>query len=236
MGRVRTRGKRLVCNESHVSPAAETWPAALAQITMLGLMLVAVLLGPLLAVATVPPGLKGDYKELKEPSTHLPGKVKLIEFADFYCPHCHSFEQAVIPVLKQEFGDRLDITMIGFPVIPGKLPTAFEMYEQAKVMGKGTEMKHVLFRSIHKDHVQIFDRVLREAIAKEIGLDPVAFEAGLASGKPVRALEEGKKLGLRVNIQQTPTVVLDGNIKVETLSLENLKTLIQSILDSDKKR
>jgi thiol:disulfide interchange protein DsbA len=188
------------------------------------------------SLAAVPAGLNGDYKELKEPSTHSPGKVKLTEFADFYCPHCHSFEQVVIPALKKEFGDRLEVTMIGFPVIPGKLPTAFEMYEQAKMMGKGAEMKQVLFRSIHKDQVQIFDRVLREAIAKEVGLDPVAFEAGLASGKPVRALEEGKKMGMRVNIQQTPTVVLDGNIKVETLSPDNLKTLIQSILDADKKR
>jgi protein dithiol oxidoreductase (disulfide-forming) len=186
--------------------------------------------------AAVPAGLKGDFKELNEPSTHTSGKVKLTEFADFYCPHCHSFEQVVIPALKKEFGDHLEVTMIGFPVIPGKLPTAFEMYEQAKVMGKGTEMKQALFRSIHKDQVQIFDRVLREAMAKEIGLDPVAFEAGLASGKPVRALEEGKKLGLRVNIQQTPTIVLDGNIKVETLSPDNLKTLIQSILEADKKR
>jgi len=71
---------------------------------------------------------------------------------------------------------------------------------------------------------------------KQIGLDPVAFEAGLASAKPARAFEEGKKWGLRVKVQQTPTVVLDGNIKVEELTIENLKTIIQSILDSDRKR
>src|SRR4029078_8559885 len=36
----------------------------------------------------VPAELKGKYEILKdEPSTHQRGKVKLIEFADFYCPH-----------------------------------------------------------------------------------------------------------------------------------------------------
>ena len=36
------------------------------------------------------PELKGKFEVLKgEVSTHTPGKVKLIEFADFYCPHCH---------------------------------------------------------------------------------------------------------------------------------------------------
>lgn len=184
----------------------------------------------------VPAGLKGTFQELKEPSTHTPGKVKLTEFADFYCPHCHMFEQGALPVLEKEFGDRLEVTMVGFPVIPGKLPTAFDMYEQARTMGKGTEMKRVLFRTIHTDRVQILDRLIRESLIKEVGLDPSAFEAGLASGKPAKAVEQGKKWGQRVEVKQTPTLLLDGNIKVELLAPENLITVIRSILDADGKR
>lgn len=183
------------------------------------------------------PQLKGKYTLLdKEPSTHTPGKVKLTEFADFYCPHCHMFEEAGLPVLEKEFGNKLEITMVGFPVIPGKLPTAFDMYEQAKVMGKGQEMRQVLFRTIHKDHLHVLDKTIRELLIKEVGLDPVAFEAGLASGKPAKALEEGKKWGQRVKVDHTPTVILDGNIKAETIDPDNLKTLIQSILNGDTKR
>lgn len=181
-------------------------------------------------------GLKGKFIELREPSTHTPGKVKLTEFADFYCPHCHMFEQSVLPVLEKEFGDRLEVTLVGFPVIPGKLPTAFDMYEQAKVMGKGPEMKRVLFRTIHKDRLHILDRVIREVLVKEVGLDPVVFEAGLASGKPARAVEEGKAWGKRVNVQGTPTILLDGNIKAEAIDPDNLKSVIHSILESDVRR
>lgn len=183
-------------------------------------------------------GLKGKFEEMKEPSTHTPGKVKLTEFADFYCPHCHMFEQSALPLLEKEFGNKVEVTMVGFPIIPGKLPTAFEMYEQAKMMGKGNEMKRVLFRTIHKDRTEILDRLIREALIKEVGLDVAAFEAGLASGKPVRALEEGKKWGQRVKVQSTPTVLLDGNIKLEAdaLNPENLKTVIHSILAADGKR
>jgi thiol:disulfide interchange protein DsbA len=180
--------------------------------------------------------LKGKYVELKEPSTHVPGKVKMTEFADFYCPHCHLFEQVAVPELKKEFGDRLEITMVGFPVIRGKLPTAFEMYEQARAMGKGPEMKQALFRTIHKDRLEMLDGVLRAALAREVGLDPAAFEAGLASGKPAKAVQEGKKLGERMKVESTPTIVLDGHVKVEPLDMENLKTIIRSILASDAKR
>lgn len=180
--------------------------------------------------------LKGKYELVNEPSTHVKGKVKLVEFADFYCPHCHHFEEAGLPVLKKEFGDRLEATMVGFPVFRQMLPTPFEMYEQAKMMGKGEEMKKVLFRTIHTDKVKFLDKSLRAVLIKEVGLDPVAFEQGLESGKPIKALEEGKRWGERINLQQTPTLLLDGNIKVTDINPENVKLVIQSILDQDAKK
>ena len=83
---------------------------------------------------------------------------------------------------------------------------------------------------------EILDRLIRESLIKEVGLDPSAFEAGLASGKPAKAVEQGKKWGQRVEVKQTPTLLLDGNIKVELLAPENLITVIRSILDADGKR
>ncbi len=180
--------------------------------------------------------LKGKYEKINEASTHVKGKVKLVEFADFYCPHCHHFEESGLPVLKKEFGDKLEATMVGFPVFRQMLPTPFEMYEQAKTMGKGEEMKKVLFRTIHTDKVKFLDKSLRAALIKEVGLDPVAFEQGLESGKPIKALDEGKKWGERINLQQTPTLLLDGNIKVTDINPENVKVVIQSILDQDGKK
>ncbi len=190
------------------------------------------------AAGAAKPELKGKFELLKdEPSSHQPGKVKLVEFADFYCPHCHRFDGEGLPILEKEFGNKLDVTMVGYPVIAGKLPTAFDMYEQAKMMGKGNEMKRVLFRTIHKDKVTgILDRTLRQALIREVGLDPKAFEEGLESAKPAKAFEEGRKWGDRIKVQQTPTVLLDGNIKVEQIDPDNLKVIIQSILDADGKR
>jgi protein dithiol oxidoreductase (disulfide-forming) len=191
-----------------------------------------------ISVHSASPELKGTYEILKdEPSTHQPGKVKLVEFADFYCPHCHHFDGEGLPILEKEFGKKLETTMVGFPVIRGKLPTAFDMYEQAKLMGKGDEMKRVLFRTIHKDKVTgVLDRSLREALIKEVGLDPKAFEEGMASGKPAQLFEDGKKWGERINVQQTPTLLLDGNIKIDKIDPENVRVVIQSILDADKKK
>ena len=184
------------------------------------------------------PELKGKFEVLKgEVSTHTPGKVKLVEFADFYCPHCHRFDGEGLALLEKEFGNKLEATMVGFPVIHGKLPTPFDMYEQAKMMGKGNAMKAVLFRTIHTDKITgVLDRSLREVLIKEVGLDPKVFEEGMTSGKPAKIFEEGRKWGERIKVQSTPTVLLDGNIKAENIDPENLKLIIQSILDADGKK
>jgi thiol:disulfide interchange protein DsbA len=188
----------------------------------------------------LPLDLNGKFEILTgEVSTHTPGKVKLIEFADFYCPHCHHFDETGLPLLVKEFGNRLEITMVGFPVIRGKLPTAFDMYEQAKMMGKGNEMRTVLFRTIHKDKIDgVLDRSLREVLIKEVGLDPKAFEEGMASGKPARAVDDGQRWGVRIKVSSTPSILLDGNIKVDgaNMTQENVVTVIRSILDADAKK
>lgn len=186
------------------------------------------------------PELMGKFEILKdEPSTHQPGKVKVVVFADFYCPHCHHFEETGVPLLLKEFGNKVDITMVGFPVISGKLPTVFDMYEQAKLMGKGDQMKTILFRTIHKDKVDgVFDRSIRSLLIKEAGLDVAAFEAGLESGKPARLFEEGRRWGERIKVSSTPSLLLDGNIKVDGANMtpENVVTIIRSVLEADAKK
>lgn len=196
----------------------------------------ALLIGIFASTTTAFSALQGEYEMMvDEPSLHEPGKVILLEFADFYCPHCHMFERVVVSKLQKEFGDQLETRMIGFPVMPGKLPTAFEMYNQAVAMGKGQKMKEVLFQSIHEKDIQMFDKTMRSLILKEVDLDATEFEAGLATGKPFQTLGKGKEWGERIKVTHTPTVVLDGNIRIGTLTFDNLKMVIQSILDQENK-
>lgn len=187
-----------------------------------------------LAIGATSNTIEGEYELLDEPSKHEKGKVILFEFADFYCPHCHMFEKIVVTKLAEEFGDEFEARLIGFPVMPGKLPTAFEMYEQAVTMGKGPEMKDALFGAIHGKKIEVFDKTIRRLLLKKLELDVEVFEKGLASGVPYRTLEKGKAWGERIKVTHTPTIVIDGNIRVANLTEENLKTIIQSILEQDK--
>ncbi|RMH06833.1 MAG: disulfide bond formation protein DsbA [Nitrospirae bacterium] len=199
-------------------------------VTVLGLLLSMLGTWPIMEIGAAEPSLPGHYQLLDEPSRHEPGKVILFEFADFYCPHCHMFETRVVPLLKQEFGEQLEVRLVGFPVIPNKPSTAFEMYEQAKLMGKGQEMKRILFRTIHEHHIPFFDKSIRAILIKAVGLDVHAFEEGLKNGQAFQAFQEGIRWGERIGVSHTPTIVLDGNILVDQPDVNNLKTIIRGIL------
>jgi thiol:disulfide interchange protein DsbA len=124
-------------------------------------------------------------------------------------------------------------------VIPGKLPTPFDMYEQAKLMGKGDQMKAVLFRIIHKEKLDgVLDRSIRAMLIREVGLDVNTFEMGMESGKPAKLFEEGRRWGERIKVSSTPSLLLDGNIKVDGANMtpENVIIIIRSILEADAKK
>jgi len=170
------------------------------------------------------------YRLLHEPSTHVKDRVKMEVFVDFYCPHCHHFEALLLPALRSEFGNRLDVTEIGLPVIRNKPLLPFELYEVALAEGKGTAMAKVLFRTLQDEKLDIQDPAVESNVITEVGLDPDFVKQRLASGGPARALNDGIARAARDGVQGTPTILLDGYVLTENSSVENLSMLIHKLL------
>jgi len=173
------------------------------------------------------------YRLLKEPSMHTAGKVKLEIFVDFYCPHCHRFEASVLPELRKEFGDKLEVTEVGFPVIRNKPVLPFELYEAARAEGKGAAMAHVLFRVLQDEKRDIENPDVQALVIKESDLNVDVVTKRLASGDPKRRLEEGISRGNRYGVHATPTVLLDGYVLSEVPTEETLRPLIGKLLSGE---
>ena len=170
------------------------------------------------------------YRLLKEPSIHTSGKVKVEVFVDFYCPHCHHFETTVLPILKREFNDRLEVITTGFPVIRNKPETPFLLYEAARADGKGVDMARILFRVLHDEKGDLQDPGVEARVVREAGLQPASVTKLLASGDPERRFKEGIARAEHLGVLSTPTVLLDDHVLVEEASAEVLSPLIHKLL------
>ena len=166
---------------------------------------------------------------------HESGKVKMVIFFDFFCPHCHEFDTVVVPLLRSEYGKRLQVTYIGFPILYEDSVIPVEAYELAKDEGKGEEMKDAIFDAIYYQRKDGANTDVLASIAKSIGLDSEKFREKLSSGIKKKVALEGKELAKSYGAKGTPTVILDGNILIKDNSLPAISSVINKILEGDKK-
>ncbi len=125
--------------------------------------------------------------------------VRLVEFFDYQCPHCQLFK----PMLERALADREGKAVLHYMMFP--LPShensklASQAALAAAAMGKFHEMHDLLF-SKSPNHKR--DDVI--GYAKQIGLDPAAFEKQFDAQLP--HVESDVAQGDAAGVNATPTL------------------------------
>jgi thiol:disulfide interchange protein DsbA len=182
----------------------------------------------------------GKFGTMNKPSTYEPGKVKITEFLKFNCGHCYALNQQ-LPAIKKKYGDRLEITykpMLWRTAAADKgFEKSIEAYILAERMGKGEEMKDALFKALFVDKKDLTSEITLGEIGKSVGLGD-DFVTALKNGDAKDEAEADITLAESIPVDETPTVIINGNLKVNpsltnedmTLMTNNLDTIIGSLL------
>lgn len=181
-----------------------------------------------------PPGEKFVVIPDKK-NTHERGKVKMIIFFDFFCPHCHQFDSVVTPLLEREYGKKLQISYIGYPIIYEDSVIPIEAFELAKDEGKGEEMKNAIFDAIYYKRKEGASYDVLTSLAQSIGMNAEKFRKKLESGEKKKSVLDGKELAKSYGAKSTPTVIIDGNTLIKDNTLATVSSVIDKILAGDKK-
>jgi protein-disulfide isomerase len=156
------------------------------------------------------------------------GKVTLVEFGDFQCPACGTYESLVRQVTADNSAT-LKVVFRHFPLtqIHQNALSAAKASEAAALQGKFWEMHDILY-----DKQEEWSKGLKAndyflTYATTIGLDTVKFTKDLGSkvieDKILAEYKEGTVLG----IQGTPTFFINGKMIETPRSLEAFNTLIK---------
>jgi protein-disulfide isomerase len=150
--------------------------------------------------------------------------VTIIEFTDYQCSSCAKL-QPVMDRLLAEYSGKVRLVTRDFPL--QQHPYAFkaaEAAEAAREQGKYWEYTTILFQNqgaLGSDQLKEYARQLR--------LDVEKFDAALASGKFARKVQRDVQDGLRIGVQATPTVFVNGR-RVSEKTYEPLKAEIEGAL------
>jgi protein-disulfide isomerase len=129
---------------------------------------------------------------------YVPGKINVVEFADFECPYCRTMHP-ILARLNREYGDRVNFHQLHMP-LPGHphSMSAAAAAVCAENVGKGHEMKDLLFTRA------LDERAPREH-AQALGLDLETFDHCVNSAATVRRIEEDKEIILNGGFRGLPT-------------------------------
>lgn len=164
-------------------------------------------------------------------------KVTLIEYGDFQCPACSTYEP-VVQKLQEDFKNDLVFSYRHFPLtqIHQNAILSAKASEAAGRQEKFWEMHDFLYEMQTEWSIAGNAKEIFIGYAKTLGLNVAQFEQDLSlktiEEKIKTDFEEGSKLGVR----GTPTFFLDGKKIENPRSYEDFKLLIESSIKNSSEK
>jgi len=137
--------------------------------------------------------------------------VVIMEFSDFLCPHCRTFNAMSGKLLRQNYASTGAVRWISFdfPLWPDSWAPAIAV-QCAKRQGKYYEMKDLLFARVESWSGGGNPNRKFVDYARDLGLDAGAFKSCVDGQETAAAVQASKKYGESLGISSTPSIFFNG--------------------------
>ena len=153
--------------------------------------------------------LAQPYSQLNPPQpTEGGGKVEVIEFFWYGCPHCYSLEPAVVSWAKKV---PPDVVFKRVPAVPSDAwADAARMFYTFEAMGKLDEYHQKVFDAIHKSNVNMNNKKTRDEWLQKNGIDPAKYAEVEKSFSVATKVNRAKQLTYAYKVDSVPRVAVNG--------------------------
>ena len=171
-----------------------------------------------------------EYRELSTPQpTDTPGKIEVIEFFWYGCPHCYDFEPLLNPWVKKLPKD------VQFRRIPAIFNDEWEKsaraYYTLEAIGEGERLHKPLFDAVHTgSRLKVANEAaVTEWLGKQ-GVDTKKFAAAYRSFSVEGKLKRAAQLTQTYKLEGVPAIAVNGKYVVMT---DNIKSFDQMLAVTD---
>jgi thiol:disulfide interchange protein DsbA len=179
-----------------------------------------------------------NYKVVSpsQPTGVAPGKIEVIEFFWYGCPHCFALDPAIGSWLKNK---PPYIEFVRVPVTWSEVHRAHaRLFYTLKGLGKGDELHSKVFAEIHVNHQPLYApgdplQTQREQLqfAKDNGVSEADFTKAYTDFGVQTALARADDLVRRYRIDAVPTFVIAGKYETDLAMAGGEANLFQMIND-----
>ena len=159
--------------------------------------------------------------------------ITIIEFSDFQCSYCRKFWKETLPRLEAEYVKPGKIRFVyrHLAILGEQSVSAGQGAECARDQGKFWEYHDKLFAS---QGPFAFTMGNLKHYAKELGLNAVAFNQCLDSGKYSQKVDAETGLGSTLGLRGTPSFFINGRPLIGAHPFETFQLVIEEELEKTK--
>jgi thiol:disulfide interchange protein DsbA len=139
------------------------------------------------------------------------GKVEVIEFFWYGCPHCYTIEPQLEAWLKKK-PEHVVFKRVPSPLNPSWTVHA-QFYYAAEVLGVHEQLHKTLFEAVQVKRRKLFDKQSLIDFAVEQGVDREKFTDAWDSFGVYIKVKQARKLGQSYGINGVPAIGIDGKYR-----------------------
>jgi len=162
--------------------------------------------------ATAQPVPSTPYERLQpaQPTDVPAGKIEVIEFFWYGCPHCFRLEPSLNAWLKNKPADVVFKRVHAVPS-PAWLPHA-KIYYTLETMGLADKLHDKVFDGIHKDGKNLTNDKILDAWLQQNGVDAAKYHEVEKSFTVDSKLKRANQLTAAYKVDGVPRVFVDGKL------------------------
>lgn len=149
------------------------------------------------------------YARLGQPLPTVAGKIEVIEFFFYTCPHCNAFDP-----LLEAWAHRLpaDVSLRRVPVGQQLMLKLHQrMFYALEAMGALTPPLHAgIFAAFHRQRVEAQDEAAITALVGKLGVDTARFKQAFNAFGVQAKVSQGLKLAEAAGVDTVPALVVGG--------------------------
>jgi protein dithiol oxidoreductase (disulfide-forming) len=153
-----------------------------------------------------------QYKKIDPPvPTSAAGKIEVIEFFSYGCPHCNAFEPSLAAWSKKLPAD------VSFARLPVPFLANFEnlmrTYYALEALGQVDAMQRKVFTAIHLERNYLEKPADIAALMAKNGLDAAKFTSVFNSFSVASSVTRAKKTFAQYKVDSVPTIAINGRFE-----------------------
>jgi thiol:disulfide interchange protein DsbA len=137
------------------------------------------------------------------------GKIEVLEFFSYACPHCNAFEPTIEAWSKKLPAD------VAFRRVPAPFLANAEnfmkTYYTLETMNQVATMQRKVFAAVHVDHQYLDKPADIAALAAKNGIDATKFLDTFNSFSVATSVARAKKLAAAYKLDSVPTLMVNGH-------------------------